>query len=208
MRLTTVRVVAIALVIGVTGFWLLRESPPRGASPTSGQAIIAFGDSLVEGRGATQGRDFISLLSTRLGRPIINAGRSGDTTGAALARLESDVLEQNPRVVIVLLGGNDFLRRVSTADAFANLETIVERIRARGAAVLLVGVAVGLFTDPYYEEYERLARRTSAGLVPDVLDGILGHADLMSDSIHPNDRGYEMVADRVEPALRQLLDDD
>ena len=69
---------------------------------------------------------------------------------------------------------------------------------------MLVGVGVGLFTDPYRAEYEALAQRTSAWLVPDILDGIMGHADLMADSIHPNDRGYAMVADRLEPLLRDL----
>jgi lysophospholipase L1-like esterase len=69
---------------------------------------------------------------------------------------------------------------------------------------MLVGVAVGLMSDPYREEYEALAERRSAGLVPDILDGIIGHASLMSDSIHPNARGYAMIADRLEPMLRDL----
>jgi acyl-CoA thioesterase-1 len=145
------------------------------------------------------------VLARRLSTPIENAGRSGDTTGTALERLERDVLSRNPRVVIVLLGGNDFLRRVPTGDTFRNLSTIVERIRARGAAVVLVGVSVGLVSDSYGEEYEHLARRTSSGLVPDILDGILGRNDRMSDSIHPNDEGYRMMAERIEPAIRGLL---
>jgi lysophospholipase L1-like esterase len=207
MRLTA-RTIVAAVLVALAALWFLRSDLPQAARPTAGDAIIAFGDSLVEGRGASEGRDFVSLLSRRLGLPIVNAGRSGDTTGTALSRLESDVLSRNPRIVIVLLGGNDFLRRVPTEVAFGNLATIVERIRQQGSAVLLVGVGVGLFTDPYQEEYEGLARRTSSGLVPDVLDGVFGHADLMSDSIHPNDRGYEIVADRVEPQLRALVQSD
>jgi lysophospholipase L1-like esterase len=84
----------------------------------------------------------------------------------------------------------------------------VERIRQRGAAVVLVGVNVGLLSDTYGPEYEGLARRTSAGLVPDILGDIIGHADRMSDSIHPNDQGHQMIADRLEPALRDLLRSD
>src|SRR5206468_2546588 len=103
----------IAVVLAVpAGFWLVRSGSPRPARPTAGQTIVAFGDSLVEGHGATPGHDFVSVLSRRLGVPIINAGRSGDTAEAALSRLEQAVLARNPRVVIVLLGGNDFLRRV------------------------------------------------------------------------------------------------
>ena len=104
----------------------------------------------------------------------------------------------------VLLGGNDYLRRIPTKETFANLDSIVDQIREHGAAVVLVGVAVGLMSDPYRGEYEALAERRSAGLVPDILDGIIGHADPMSDSIHPNGRGYAMIADRLEPILRDL----
>jgi lysophospholipase L1-like esterase len=70
--------------------------------------------------------------------------------------------------------------------------------------VILVGVSVGLFSDPYEERYEALARRTSSALVPDILDGLIGRASVMSDSIHPNDRGYAMIADRLEPVLREV----
>ena len=143
--------------------------------------------------GATAGHDFVSVLSRRLGIPIINAGRRGDTTASALARLDGAVLSRSPRVVIVLLGGNDFLRRIPRETTFENLGTIVRRIREQGAAVVLVGVKVGFFSDAYGSEYERVARAMSAGVVPDILDGIFGHSGRMSDGVHPNDRGYEMM---------------
>lgn len=185
--------------------WWLQARDPRAEAPTAGTQVIAFGDSLVEGVGATPGRDFPSLLSSRIGVPIVNAGRRGDTTAAALARLETAVLSRDPRVVVVLLGGNDFLRRVPKEQTFANLDAIVGRIRARGAAVVVVGLSLGILTDGYGDRYEDLARRQSAGLVPDVLDGIIGRPELMADQIHPNDRGYDLMADRIEPALRDLL---
>ena len=147
----------------------------------------------------------MSVLSKRIGLPIVNAGRSGDTTGSALARLNQDVLARNPRIVIVLLGGNDFLRRIPSEETFKNLTTIVERIRGRGAAVVVVGVSSGFFTDSHRQDYEQVARLTSAGLVPDILDGIIGHGARMADSIHPNDRGYQIIADRIEPLLRDLV---
>jgi acyl-CoA thioesterase-1 len=196
--------IGIAVVVA----WLLHSDTPRAARPTHGTTVVAFGDSLVAGRGASDGQDFVTVLSQRTGIPIVNAGRSGDTTGRALARLQTDVLAYDPRIVIVLLGGNDFLRRVPVDQAFDNLGTIVERIRSRGSAVILVGVSVGLLSDPYAARYEALARRTASGLVPGILDGIIGHSSLMADTIHPNDRGYAIVADRVEPMLRELLDDE
>ena len=199
------RIFVVAAVASIGLFWYFRGGLPQAARPTAGSTIVAFGDSLVEGYGATPGNDFVSLLSRRLGVPILNAGHGGDTTAAALSRVDRDVLSRDPRIVIVLLGGNDFLRRVPKEQTFANLSTIVERIRSKGAAVVIVGVNGGLWRDPYSGEYEKVARRTSAGFVPDILDDILGDQRLMADSIHPNDLGYRIVADRVEPALRQLL---
>jgi lysophospholipase L1-like esterase len=75
------------------------------------------------------------------------------------------VLARDPRIVIVLLGGNDFLRRVPTRETFDNLQTIVTRIRDRGAAVVLVAVSVGIITDPYAREDAELARETSSAFV-------------------------------------------
>jgi lysophospholipase L1-like esterase len=197
---------AIAMA-AVAAIAYVRSGSPRAARPTAGQNIIAFGDSLVAGRGASAGRDFVSVLSARLGVPIINAGRSGDTTETALARVDRDVLSRNPRVVLVLLGGNDFLRRVPRQTTFANLATIVRRIRERGSAVVVVGVSAGIFTDSASDDYEALAGDTAAGFVADILAGIIGRSDLMSDPIHPNDRGHLIMADRLEPVLRELVEE-
>jgi acyl-CoA thioesterase-1 len=202
------RAIVGLVIASLVAFWFLHDTNPRAAKPTAGSTIVAFGDSLVEGRGATPGHDFVTLLAGRLSVPIVNAGRSGDTATTALDRLDASVLSRDPRLVIVLLGGNDFLRRVPTDQTFRSLSTIVARIRQRGAAVVLVGVSVGVISDPYSSEYAALARRTSSGLVPDILEDIIGHADRMSDSIHPNDQGYAMIADRIEPALRDLLESD
>jgi lysophospholipase L1-like esterase len=108
--------------------------------------------------------------------------------------------------VLVLLGGNDLLRRVPPDETIENLETIVARIRSRGAAVVLATVEVGFFTLTNDEAYEALARRTRAALVPGIFDGILGRRELMADGIHPNDRGYALMADRLEPVLRDLVE--
>lgn len=205
MAVRRVALLVLLITVAAAGLsWLTSRLDPATA-PTAGTVVIAFGDSLVEGVGASQGRDVVSVLSSRTGVPIVNAGRRGDTTADALTRLDRDVLSRDPRIVIVLLGGNDFLRRVPRERTLAHLTEIVERIRARGAAVILAGVSLGLFVDHYGAGYEDIARRTSTVLVPDVLDGIFGRANLMADQIHPNDRGYALVADRLEPALRRLL---
>ncbi|MDP6561262.1 MAG: GDSL-type esterase/lipase family protein, partial [Candidatus Binatia bacterium] len=94
--------------------------------------------------------------------------RSGDTATAGLTRLERDVLERDPRLVVVLLGGNDFLRRVPTAMTEKSLNEMVRRIQDRGAMVVLVGLKLGLFTNEYSPIYERVAEQNRALLIPNV----------------------------------------
>ncbi len=167
--------------------------------------IIALGDSITFGRDATPGNDHISLLSARIGETIVNAGVSGDTTTDALARLETDVLSKNPRLVLVSLGGNDFLQRVPTDTIFANLEEIVERIQADGAAVLILGYKDFLLFSDYDSRYRAIADRTGSAYTPDIMSGILGRFTYTTDGIHPKDNGHKIIADRVEPYLNAFL---
>jgi lysophospholipase L1-like esterase len=172
---------------------------------SKGTAIICFGDSLTQGEGASPGRDYPSLLAKALGKPVINAGVAGETTHDALRRLEADVLAMHPRLVIVELGGNDFLRQLPWAETFANLEAIVRRIQERGAMVVILGVQPGLLGDAARGEYRRVARARRAVFVPNILEGILTNPALKSDTFHPNDQGYEQIARRVAQAVTPLL---
>jgi acyl-CoA thioesterase-1 len=181
-------------------------APACSKTPTSPASVtvVAFGDSLTSGTGVGSGRDYVSLLSNRTGVAIVNAGRSGDTTATALLRLDAAVLSRDPDIVIVFFGGNDLLQGVPVQRRTANITEIVERIRARGAEVMVVGLASG-FLDPFDGALAGIAVGTSSTLVPAVLDGILGVPNLMSDLVHPNEAGHAVIADRIEPALRTVL---
>jgi lysophospholipase L1-like esterase len=200
------RALLVLLLAAAAVWWYFGDRAPRVEKPTAGESVVMLGDSLVEGVGASAGRELPALIGERIGRTVVNAGRRGDTASAALGRLESDVVARDPRVVVVLVGGNDFLRRVPREATFEALGAIVERLRARGTGVVIVGVSLGLVTDQYSDAYEALARRTGSALVPDALGGILGHGELMADQIHPNDRGYAIMADRIAPTVKGLLE--
>lgn len=194
------------LLIPLAAWYFFDTEPPVVDFPTAGQNIIAFGDSLVVGFGASPGNGFVAILSNRLGRPIVNAGRNGDTTQTSLERLEQDVLSQDPRIVLLLLGGNDALRKVAVEETFDRLATMIDRIHQTGAAVVLVGVRGSLFGDRYEHAFEALAEAKQVNYVPDILRGIFGHPSLMADAIHPNNDGNLLMADRLESVLRELLD--
>lgn len=172
---------------------------------TPATAIMCFGDSLTRGYGATTGHDYPSLLAADLGREVVNAGRDGDTTASALARLQQDVLAWEPRLVIVGLGGNDVLQQLPQSTSMQNLDTIVSHIVNAGAMVVLVHAKFGLFDDPYIDGFKSIAKEHGALIVEDVLDDILGRPSRMYDQIHPNDAGYALVAERISAVVKPLL---
>jgi len=173
--------------------------------PTSGTNIVAFGDSLTEGYGLEEGEDYPSQLSARLGERIINSGVSGDTTAEALARLQKDVFAKDPRVVIVLLGGNDVLQRVNPDTTFTNIEIILDQIIATGSSAVLIGVRGGIHNGEYKRRFEEIAKQRNIPYAEDALKGIFGKETLMYDSVHPNQAGYGVFINRLEPVVRELL---
>jgi lysophospholipase L1-like esterase len=140
-----------------------------------------------------------------LASPVVNAGRRGDTTADALERLSDTVLSKNPRLVILLLGGNDFLRQRPRQETRKNLEEIVRRVQARGAIVAIVGMRLGLFTDEYAAVFEETARQFGALYIPAVMKGILSDSKFRSDPIHPNGAGYRLIAERIAEKVKPLL---
>ncbi len=204
-------ILAVCALAGVlAAIWLghrhaARTWPITNATP-SGSVILAFGDSLTAGQGAPPGEGYPEQLARRIGREVLNQGVNGNTTADALARLERDVIAHDPRIVIVLLGGNDILRKIPREQTFRNLEAIITRIQARGALVILVGMkGSALLGVDYRKDYEDLARRTGCPLVPNIQQGVFGSPDLMADQIHPNARGYAKFAERIAATLEHYL---
>jgi lysophospholipase L1-like esterase len=184
--------------MSLSGYAIVNETP-------SGTNIIAFGDSLTEGIGAGEGESYPDQLSARIGIPILNRGVSGETTADAMARLEEDVLSQDPKIVLLCLGGNDVLKRSPVEETFANLERMITRIQETGALVILIGVSGSLIYPQYDDEFEKLARKTGCPLVPEILANMRSDG-LLADQVHPNARGYGVFCDRVEPVLRKFLE--
>jgi len=186
-------------------FVLIGCSPRITNLDSTGNSIVCFGDSLTEGKGAEKGNDYPSILRRKVGWPVINAGVSGDTAQDAVRRIEEDIFSHDPRMVIVMLGANDYLRKVPLAKTLANIDTIVARIQDRGAIVVLVTVRLGILKDHYTREFKKIARRRGALFVPNVMKGILTDPKLKYDQIHPNAEGYRLITERIYKAITPLL---
>ncbi|MDR1368239.1 MAG: GDSL-type esterase/lipase family protein [Candidatus Accumulibacter sp.] len=179
---------------------------------SQGATVLAFGDSVTYGMGAARGEDWPSLLARRTRWKIVNAGVPGDTTEAALPRVAPLMDQHEPELVIVEIGGNDFLNRRPPKIVKENLRQIVLHIRRHNAETPIALIAVpelSLFNalvqrlsdSPIYAE---LARESNLWLIDSVFSDVLSDRALRSDQVHPNARGYRQMADRIEGALRKF----
>lgn len=193
----TVFLGSIALYLVFGRGHAIKNVPPKNAT------ILIFGDSLAEGVGATEGNDLADRLGRSLGKPVLNYGRSGDTTRNALERLPEAVAE-DPGLAIIILGGNDVLKQIPKEETFLNLEKIIAGFRNNGTTVALVGVRSGLIGGGRDSDFEALAEKTGALYVSDILKNIFADTRYMSDAVHPNDAGYAIIAERITPDIASL----
>ena len=182
--------------------------PPRQTAQPAGAPVLAFGDSITQGAGAAPGEDYPSHLAASSGWRVHNAGVAGDTAATARERLGDALRATQPRLVIVELGGNDFLRRRPEAEVKEDLRAIVRASRQAGAEVVLLAVPrlslLGAVTGqlPDAKIYAELASEERLPLLPGIIAGILSDPQLKADPIHPNAAGYRRMANEVAAQLR------
>ncbi len=165
--------------------------------------VLAFGDSLTYGTGAAEAESYPAQLEQLIGRRVVRAGVPGEVTAQALARLPGVLDEHAPRLLLLCIGGNDFLRRTGKAQAEQNVRAMVKLARSRGIGVLLIGTPEPglLVTPPAF--YADIAEELGVPYEAAVIGEVLKDTALKSDPIHPNARGYRVIAERLAAALKQ-----
>lgn len=179
------------------------SSKPETLSPLPYDAtILAFGDSLTAGTGANPDASYPAQLESLTGRRVINAGRPGEVSRDGAQRLPALLDEHEPDLLILVHGGNDFLRRVDIAETRGNLATMIETARERGVEVLLVAVPAPTLLRLRSEViYGELATEFRLPVENDALAHILSRNALKADPIHPNADGYRYLAERIHRLL-------
>lgn len=176
--------------------------PPLSPVPRDA-TILAFGDSLTYGTGASRSSSYPTVLARLTGFTVINAGIPGEVTSAGLERLPGLLEEHQPDLVVLIHGGNDMLRRRSRAAASQNLEAMIAEVRKQGGQVVMLGVPQPGLILSTAEFYEQVAETTGTPIDSDALADILQYATNKSDQVHPNAAGYQMLAE----AVYELLED-
>ncbi|WP_083217748.1 GDSL-type esterase/lipase family protein [Kangiella sediminilitoris] len=192
------------IIISLVCVTLVACSDSQKLEPlVSTDVVVAFGDSLTQGVGAADGKAYPEVLSGLIKLDVVNAGVSGETTAEGLQRLPLVLETHNPKLVILMEGGNDILRNMSHVQAKENLAEMIQMIRLSGAQVVMLGVPEkNLFSDSA-DFYDELANEYNLVYDGEVMSDLLKSRDMKSDSIHLNNIGYRKLAEHIRSMLQE-----
>lgn len=185
-------------------------SAPKLAAIPTGATVLILGDSLSYGTGAAEGQDYPTLLAQHSGWEVINAGIPGNTSAQGLERLPDLLEEYQPALLMIELGGNDFLRKVAIDETETNLRAIIQAAKVKSIPTILIAIpdyqpvkaALGGLSD--HPLYVKLAEDTQTTLVAELFSPVLSKNSLKADYVHPNAAGYQVVADNLRESLEEL----
>jgi acyl-CoA thioesterase I len=172
--------------------------PALGAEAT----ILAFGDSLTYGTGASRDNAYPTVLESLLKRRVINAGIPGEISSKGLGRLPALIKKHHPELIIICHGGNDILRKLNLSETSNNIQRMIDLAKSNSSSVVLIGVPeFGLFLKPA-AFYQELAEKNNIPISNDILGDIIANNALKSDHIHPNSMGYQLLAQDIYSLLK------
>jgi len=165
--------------------------------------ILAFGDSLTYGTGASPTESYPAQLQSLIGRKVVNAGVPGEVSADGLQRLPAALDDTQPKLLILCHGGNDFLRKLSEAEASANVRAMIKLAKDKGIGVILVATPKPGFSISPPDFYAAIAKEFSIPFNDAAMSGVLRDNALKSDLIHPNAKGYAQIADTLAKLLKK-----
>ncbi|MBL8516982.1 MAG: arylesterase [Betaproteobacteria bacterium] len=178
-------------------------SVPKVAKLDAGATILAFGDSLTFGTGAAPNDAYPAQLERVVGRKIVNAGVPGEISADGLKRLPEVLDEVKPKLLILCHGGNDFLRKLSEADAAANIRGMIHEAKGRGIEVVLMATPKPGLPPSVPAFYADIAREFGLPMQDDVIKSVLFDNAKKSDLVHPNAQGYGEMAQALAKLLKK-----
>jgi acyl-CoA thioesterase-1 len=205
----------LAVVAVAAGVWLGASGLHANEAASREPVIVAFGDSLTAGLGLAESEAFPAQLEQALRArgqdvKIVNAGVSGDTAAAGLARLNW-ALPDDASAVIIELGANDALQGLDPQATKAVLEKIITEVKARGLLILLAGMEAPPnmgkdYATAFRALYADLAQRYDLVFYPFFLDGVaLDDRLTLDDGMHPNAQGVARIVQGILPKVEELL---
>ncbi len=187
------------------------------ATATAVKTIVFFGNSITAGYGLDPSQAFPALIqrkidSLNLPYKVVNAGVSGETSSGGNSRIDW-ILEQPVDIFVLELGGNDGLRGIPVTETKANLQSIIDKVKAKypQAQIVVAGMQMppnmGIqYTSAFRGIFPELAKKNNSILIPFILEGVGGEAKLnQEDGVHPTEEGHQVVAENVWRELKPVL---
>ena len=179
------------------------------------ETIVFIGDSLTEGYQLPKEMSYPSLIEEKIKKEnldykVINGGVSGSTSASGMSRLNW-FLKSKPKILVLALGANDGLRGLSVEKMKSNLSKVIEKAKTNGVSVLLAGMQIPSnygeeYTKSFEKAFKDLSKKFDVPLIPFLLKDVAGKKELnLPDGIHPNQKGYIIVANTVYEYLRPML---
>ena len=174
-------------------------------SPLNNDAVIlAFGDSLTYGTGANSDtQSYPAVLSQLTGLKVVNKGIPGEVSKTGLGRLPKILKEINPDLVILCHGGNDIIRKLGKKQLKENLNKMIEIVQNSGAELVLIGVPNFSLMLNVPELYPELSSIYNIPIQLTILPKLERSLQLKSDQIHPNAKGYRLMAESIQTLLME-----
>jgi len=168
-------------------------------------SILAFGDSLTYGYNAQPNESYPFILSHLSGHKVINAGIPAESSHDGLRRLPKLLEDDSIKLMILFFGGNDIMQGLSMEPLKSNLKTMIHMAKEKNIEVLLISVPnLSLFGLSPLDLYEEVAEEENIPLLSGMLADIISQPSLKSDQIHPNARGYKMMAEKIYEELEEI----
>lgn len=197
------RAFLLAAVLAALALAGCGPSYPRLPKLEAGAVVLAFGDSLTFGTGATPAESYPAALEKLIGRKVVAAGVPGEISAEGLERLPHAIEEAKPALLVLCHGGNDFLRKLGEDGAAANVRAMVKLARERGVAVMLVATPKPGFGVSKVKFYEEIGKELAIPVESEVLADVLTTNKWKSDLVHPNAEGYKRIAEAVARVLKK-----
>lgn len=205
-----------AFNVFLTGIALVAALPAASQTPSPAPRLLVLGDSLsagynIQAREAFPQRLEAALRTQGVAIQVINAGVSGDTSAGGLTRVDWALGQRPPEFAIVALGANDGLRGLDPEAMERNIDRILARMKEKGVKTLLAGMLAppnmgSDYRDKFAAVFPRLAAKHGVPLYPFFLEGVAANPALnLSDGIHPNAQGVDVMVANILPAVRKLL---
>ena len=186
------------------------STPPHDFGSNDPNLYVACGDSITEGGyGGSDPGGYTAVMSSMLGKTVINQGYGGYSSGSGIAIVNSALSTYKPGYVFIEFGANDVIHSYDSLDTIANLRTMIQAAKnnktvpviatllpmSLGHAVFEAGVE-GL--NPLIVQLAQ-----EEGIAVADLHSAFGNDPtlIVDDGLHPSDAGNQVIARTFIDAL-------